>query len=213
MRRLQVLAVLLLTLLVLDECLGSYQKSSKENNKKKNKAKNKYSESASKQHKKKAREAPVETELNEEDLVGEIDVQETYKNNKNSKNKYSKEIKATKYGKKDKLKSLKDDLYVVKEKESKISKKTKERKQKREIVEEEPIDGEGEENALCSQQCQVEEADTEAEVATVPAKKTPRIQRNIVEEEILEGEESDITEDEEETWERPSPRSAKCSLK
>jgi hypothetical protein len=67
MTRLHLIAFLLLALLVLDEALGAYQKSSGESKKLKKTEREireakKYSESAAKQHKREVREAPVETE-------------------------------------------------------------------------------------------------------------------------------------------------------
>lgn len=146
----------------------------------------------------KVREAPVETDKNTE----EIEVKEFQKNRKESKKE---EVRAEKYNKKGKTKQTGEESYVsqekkrAKEQEAKSYKKTKrDEKQKRQVVEEVNGDeiiennegeNEGEENVSCFPEKHNEE--NELHVESVPSKKSYRVNKNTVKDELDE-----ISEDE-----------------
>lgn len=139
----------------------------------------------------KVREAPVEKEKNTE----EIEVKEFQKSRKESKKE---EVRAEKYNKKGKTKQTGEESYVSQEKkrpkeqEAKSYKKTKrDEKQKRQVVEEvngdEPIESneeenEGEENVSCFPEKYNE--DNELHVESVPSKKSYRVNKNTVKDEL-----------------------------
>jgi hypothetical protein len=139
----------------------------------------------------KVREAPVETEKNTE----EIEVKEFQKSRKESKKE---EARAEKYNKKGKTKQAGEETYVSQEKkkpkeqEAKSYKKIKrDEKQKRQVVKEvnrdqliesNEAENEGEENVSCFPEKHNEE--NELHVESVPSKKSYRVNKDTVKDEL-----------------------------
>jgi len=139
----------------------------------------------------KVREAPVETEKNTE----EIEVKEFQKSRKESKKE---EARAEKYNKKSKTKQAGEETYVSQEKkkpkeqEAKSYKKIKrDEKQKRQVmkevnrdqlIESNEAENEGEENVSCFPEKLNEE--NELHVESVPSKKSYRVNKVTVKDEL-----------------------------